>query len=248
MRRLIGDGAFLGRVKELRRFEFAAGELMGTDAMVARTGYTGEPVGFEMLIHPDAAPALWNAILDAGAPLGVVPAGLGARDSTRTEAGLPLHGHELAGGNAINPVEAGYGSFVKIHKPFFVGRRHMVRASVARDRQIVRFRVTGKGPRLVRPGHAVVDGRKGKFAGTVTSCTLAGETEIGMAIVSSKYAQPQTPLAIFAYTEKDGAPPSRKLTELSADDWLPISKSAVVIPRFPDPVRPFDPDAYSAEE
>jgi glycine hydroxymethyltransferase len=246
LRRLIGGNGFFARIRELRRFEFATGEMMGTSAVVARTGYTGEPVGYEILIHPEAAPALWNAILTAGESSGVRPAGLGARDSTRTEAGLPLHGHELEGGHRVNPIEAGYGSFVKNAKPFYVGRRAMVRASLDRARAVARFRVTGRGPRMVRPGHIVVEGRKGRFAGIVTSCTLVGESEVGMAIVGSAHAQPGTPLGIFAYTPKDGKPAAKGFNELAEGDWLPVSKSAVVVRRFPDPRNPFPQE--SSEE
>ncbi|MFH1438555.1 MAG: serine hydroxymethyltransferase [Pseudomonadota bacterium] len=245
LRRTIEDRGDFLRVAELRRFEFTGARVCGAHCYVARTGYTGEQIGFEMMVHPDAAPALWNGLLEAGEPLGVVPAGLGARDSTRTEAGLPLHGHELAGEHGVNPIEAGYGSFVKIHKPFFVGRKHMVKAAVGREREIIRFIVTGKGPRMVRPGHAVVDGRKGKVAGVVTSCTMTGDREMGMAVVSRRFARPGTLLAIFAYTEKDGAPAGKKFSELEASDWLPVSKTAVVLSRFPGPVNPF---TYESEE
>jgi glycine hydroxymethyltransferase len=239
LRRVVGRGPLYAGIRELRRFEFTTGEIMGAPVMVARTGYTGEPVGVEILIHPEAAPALWNAILSAGEPLGVLPAGLGARDSTRTEAGLPLHGHELAGEHRVSPIEAGYGSFVKIHKPFFVGRRHMVRASTRREREIVRFEVTGKGPRMIRPGHVVMEGRKGKYAGMVTSCTLAGGREVGMAIVTRNLARPGTPIALFPYTEKDGKPEAKGFVELGEGDWLPLGKTGTVIERFPDPRNPF---------
>lgn len=245
LKQVVGGGDFYARIRELRRFEFATGEVMGSDVIVARTGYTGESVGFEILVHPEVAPAVWNAILNVGEFYGVKPTGLGARDSTRMEAGLPLHGHELAGEHDVNPIEAGYGSFVKMHKPFFVGRKEMVRAALQREREIIRFEVTGKGPRMVRPGHVVMEGRKGKYAGIVTSCTLAGDKEVGMAIVGRKVAAEGTPLALLAYTSRDGAPSAKKLNELVEGDWLPVSKSAVVMSRFPDPKNPF---GYEGEE
>lgn len=76
-----------------------------------------------MFIHPDRAVELWNALMAAGEPFGMKPCGLAARDSTRTEAGLPLYGHEMAGAQNLNPADAGFGSFVKMYKPFFIGRR-----------------------------------------------------------------------------------------------------------------------------
>jgi len=247
LKKVIKNQSHFEKISELRRFEFTEVQILGSRVIVARTGYTGEKVGFELLIHPDEVAEIWNAILDAGMPIGVLPAGLGARDSTRTEAGLPLHGHELAGTYSVNPIEAGYGSFVKLHKPFFVGRKAMLKAAKERTRQIVRFKVTGKGPRMVRNGHIVVDGRKGKFIGMVTSCTLVGNTEIGMAIVDSAYAHQGTPLGICTYTDKDGIPSAKKFSELNSNDWIPLTKPAVVLSRFPDPNNPFDPEMYSKE-
>uniref|UniRef100_UPI001F56A6FA glycine cleavage system aminomethyltransferase GcvT n=1 Tax=Microbacterium lacticum TaxID=33885 RepID=UPI001F56A6FA len=91
---------------ELGYYAWAAGTFAGADLFVARTGYTGED-GFELLVPNAAAPALWDALLAAGKPLGLVPAGLAARDTLRLEAGMPLHGHELS--DAILPAQAGLG-------------------------------------------------------------------------------------------------------------------------------------------
>jgi glycine cleavage system T protein len=232
--RVIEDRAFVERIRALGRFEFAEGEALGAPLIAAATGYTGEEVGFELVTHPGAAPALWDAILERGAELGVKPAALGARDSTRTEAGLPLHGHELAGEHGVNPVEAGYGSFVKLHKPFFVGRQAMVEAATRRDREIVRFVVEGKGHRLIRPHHIVVDGRKGRYAGVVTSCTMAGEREVGMALVTRReLAREGSPLQIFPYTDRDRMPDSVNPLAMGDEDWIPISRPARVVIRFP---------------
>ena len=77
--------------------------LSGFDLVIARTGYTGEDVGYEIFVHPDRAVAFWELLLEAGKPFGIQPTGLAARDSTRTEAGLPLYGHELAGHFNISP-------------------------------------------------------------------------------------------------------------------------------------------------
>ncbi|MBM4320022.1 MAG: aminomethyl transferase family protein, partial [Deltaproteobacteria bacterium] len=238
------DSDFYSEIKELRRFDHAGGELLGAEVLVARTGYTGERLGFEILVHPDAAPLLWRALLQAGEPFGLLPAGLGARDSTRTEAGLPLHGHELAGEHGVDPIEAGYGSFVKLHKPFFVGRPAMLASALRRERQIVRFAAASEpGTRPIRPGHVVVEARKGSLAGRVTSCAFCGDREVGMAIVDSRFAAPQTRLAVFTCTDRDGAPAGKRMSELGPADWLPVSRPAVVLSRFPDPGDPFPRDA-----
>jgi glycine cleavage system T protein len=229
---IVLDGDFRARIHALGRFEFTEGEVFGMPLLVAGTGYTGEEVGFELVTHPEAAPRLWDMLLEEGAKHGLKPTALGARDSTRTEAGLPLHGHELAGEHEVNPVEAGYGSFVKLHKPFFVGRRAMVEAATKRDREIVRFVVEGRG-RLIRPGHIVVDGRKGRYAGIVTSCTLAGSREVGMAIVRRELGREDSPLQIFPYQKKDKMPEKVDLHGMSESDWVPISRAARVLRRFP---------------
>jgi glycine hydroxymethyltransferase len=183
-------------------------------------------------VHPDNAPRFWNLLLDKGGPLGVEPAGLGARDSTRTEAGLPLHGHELAGGHAVSPIEAGYGSFVRLHKPFFVGRKKMVDEATHSRRTIVRFRAASPGGKMVRPGNVVVDARRGEFAGVVTSCTAVGGWQIGMALVDPAVAAPGTRLSVYPLSEKDKVPPGKAVTDLAPGDRVVLPREAVVLTRF----------------
>jgi aminomethyltransferase len=101
------------------RFAFAEGSVAGRPALVAHTGYTGED-GWELYCAPDDAAALWQAILDAGQPHGIVPAGLGARDTLRLEAALPLYGHEL--GEETTPFESRLTWVVRMDKGDFVGR------------------------------------------------------------------------------------------------------------------------------
>ncbi len=150
--------------------------------IVSRTGYTGETFGYELFVHPDHAVAVWDLLLEKGEPFGIRPAGLAARDSTRMEAGFPLYGHELAGEYGIDPIEAGYGKFVKFHKPFFIGRRPLRTSPTRAKRKMIRFRAKG---RRFEIGDPVVDSR-GETIGNVTSCTLVGKTILGLAIVDSK--------------------------------------------------------------
>jgi aminomethyltransferase len=107
------DLASLGYYRSLR------GKVAGIECLVARTGYTGED-GFELFCDPRRAVALWDALLEAGVPLGLKPAGLGSRDTLRLEAGMPLYGNELD--REHNPFEANLGRVVKLEKGEFVGR------------------------------------------------------------------------------------------------------------------------------
>ncbi|MDI7269828.1 MAG: hypothetical protein QME96_17700, partial [Myxococcota bacterium] len=228
-----GPGAFRRRIERLGRFEFAEGEIDGAAALVSRTGYTGEDIGFEIYVHPDTAPPLWNRLLDVGAPHCVEIAGLGARDSTRTEAGLPLHGHELAGPHGVSPIEAGYGSFVHLHKPFFVGRRRMTEQAGGPARQIVRFRLSAQGGKMVRPGNVVVAGPRAEYAGVITSSTAVQGRQFGMALVASEFAVPGAVIHVYPLSEKDTPPPARALDAMAAGDRAVIPREGQVLTRFP---------------
>lgn len=197
LQKLTDDAELRADLARVPRTELIECELAGIPLVVTRTGYTGEEWGYEILVHPDDMVTLWNAILEAGEPLGVKPCGLGCRDSTRIEAGLPLYGHELAGPFEINPVEAGFPGYVKYHKPFFVGRRALLAQEDSRERELIRFRVNEKGTRRPQTGDPVVD-RRGNEIGKVTSCSIDVEGYlVGLAIVQKRYNVPETPIAIF---------------------------------------------------
>ena len=200
----------------------------GIPLIIARTGYCGEEWGYEILVHPDDAVRLWNAILKAGEPFGVKPAGLAARDSTRTEAGLPLYGHELAGPFDISPIEAGFPGYVKYHKPFFVGRDRLLAREAGRTREVIRFRANEKGVRRPHTGDPVVN-RKGQQIGHVTSCSIdtAGYL-LGLAIAEKRYNVPETPIAIFPL----GGKPLEEALIKGKRVALPVE--ATVLTRFPE--------------
>jgi glycine cleavage system T protein len=181
------DDATKAELARLKKLEFIFIDLNGIDVMVSRTGYTGEEIGYELYLHPNDAPKLWNMLLEKGEEFGIKPCGLGARDSTRTEAGFPLYGNELAGKDDIDPVEAGYGSFVRFHKPFFIGRKPLFDRHLDCNRAVVRFQMLAKGIRAVRPGYPVYN-LEGEDIGTVTSCTLVEGIQVGMALIDRKYA------------------------------------------------------------
>ena len=103
------------RIMALKRTELCEAVVGGFDLVVSRTGYTGEKMAFELFVHPERAEAFFQALLKAGEPFGLKPIGLGARDSLRTEAGLPLYGHEMGCGSGklgapdLGVAEGGFG-------------------------------------------------------------------------------------------------------------------------------------------
>jgi aminomethyltransferase len=177
----------------LRYYAIAEGTVAGIPALVARTGYTGED-GFEIFVDTARAEELWDALQAAGGPLGMVPVGLGARDTLRLEAGMPLYGNDLD--TSTNPYEAGLGSVVKLDKPEdFVGRaalRKIAEDGPARSR--VGLIVRGRG--IARHGYPVL--AEGKPTGVVTSGTQSPTlgVPIAMAYVAPGDARPGTMLAV----------------------------------------------------
>jgi aminomethyltransferase len=152
-------------VAALPRFACAEVEIAGRRVLAARTGYTGED-GWELFVaNADASP-LWNALLEAGAADGLVPVGLGARDTLRLEAALPLYGNDLD--ETTTPLEARLGWVVHFDKPSFVGRDALLAQREAGvQRRLCGFTIAERG--IARPGQAIlVDGRE---VGRVTSGT-----------------------------------------------------------------------------
>ena len=232
---LSDDPATRRRLAAMRRTDHDQLTLSGIDLIILRTGYTGEEWGYELLVHPDRAVELWNLLLAKGAPMGLKPCGLAARDSTRIEAGLPLHGHELAGDYGIGPAGAGFAPYVKFHKPFFVGRQAAVETDSKRKMEVIRFRVAEKGVRALRSGDPVVN-RRGQYIGRVTSCTLVGGNQIGMAYVERRYNEVGTEIGIFPLGHGEESP-ARLMRELSGGDKVALPVWAVVMKRMPDPLE-----------
>jgi glycine hydroxymethyltransferase len=202
------------------------------EVLIARTGYTGERTGYELFVNPDDVPRLWRAILKEGKKYGIKPAGLGARDSTRIEAGLPLYGHELAGPYKITPTEAACGYFVKLHKPFFVGREPTIKMEARREREIVRFEMTN-WKRVVWHADPVID-QHGFCIGFVTSAAVINGKQIGMAIIDRKFTKPGTQIGIIPLPRARKVEEKAKV-ELSPGDKVILHQEAVVISRFASP-------------
>ncbi len=182
-------------LEALKYYAIAAGQAAGAEALVARTGYTGED-GFELFLAPDAATGAWDRLLAAGLPEGLVPAGLGARDTLRLEAGMPLYGNEL--GPDTTPLEAGLDRLVKFDKSGdFVGRAALEAAREAGPRKrLVGLILRGRG--IARHGYPVYLPGEDSSVGEVTSGTLSptlGEA-IAMAYVPMSAVTPGTMLEV----------------------------------------------------
>jgi glycine hydroxymethyltransferase len=206
------------------------GNLAGYDLYVAQTGYTGEPAAFEIFIHPMAAAALWHALLEAGQPFGLRQIGLAARDSLRVEAGLPLYGHELAGPLGLNPADAGFPSYVKLYKSFFIGKAAYLAYERKRSARLVRFRFEEEHARMPRQGDVVVN-RKGRVVGEVTSCSIDTEGRLtGLAYVQSQVARVDTRLGVFQVESRGWA--TKPLADLKTGDQVQLHDDIIVIKRF----------------
>jgi aminomethyltransferase len=161
------------------------------DAVVSRTGYTGED-GFELIVGASSAERVWNALIESGKSHGILPCGLGARDTLRFEAAMPLYGHEL--NETVTPYAAGLSWAVKLEKGEFVGRDALTEAKAHPGQSRVGIRLEGK--RIARQGAEVF--HDGQPAGLVTSGTFAPtlEQSLAMAMVDPGSASPGTPLTV----------------------------------------------------
>jgi aminomethyltransferase len=171
----------------------AEGRVNGSAALIARTGYTGED-GFELFVEGADAPSLWRTLLERGAAAGLQPAGLGARDVLRLEAGMPLYGFELS--EEISPLAGGQGWAVKTAKPDFVGKGPILE-QLARDdyARIAGLVLEGRVP--ARGGYAVFAG--GERVGEIKSASLApavGNKNVATALVRKEAAAVGTALAV----------------------------------------------------
>jgi aminomethyltransferase len=168
-------------LRGIRSYSFAHGEVAGVRAMISRTGYTGED-GFELFISPNAAERVWMAVLEAGKPVNLLPAGLGARDTLRLEAAMRLYGQDIDETTTV--LEAGLGWIIGWDKGDFIGRQALMEQKQAGvPRRLMGFELVDPG--IARNGHEVfVHGEK---VGVVTSGTQTPflRKAIGMAYVSA---------------------------------------------------------------
>ena len=179
-------------VLALRRFRFARLAVAGVTAVVSNTGYTGSQ-GYEIYLEAGHTETVFERLLEAGSNAGLMPAGLGARDTLRLEAALPLYGHELD--DDTSPLQAGLGRFVKLQAAGFVGAEAIAaRAAAGHPQVLVGFELEDRG--VARAGHAI--SRGGESIGHVTSggpSPTLGRS-IGLGYVPPDAAEPGTALGI----------------------------------------------------
>ena len=200
-------------LSEIPYYAFTTGEFAGQkDVIISNTGYTGAG-GFELYFYPEAGEAIWNAIFEAGAPEGIKPIGLGARDTLRLEMGFCLYGNDLS--DTTSPLEAGLGWITK----FVEGKDFTARAILEKqkaeglNRKLVGFEMIDRG--IPRHGYELVNA-EGEKVGEVTSGTMSPirKIGIGMGYIQTAYATPGTEVFLDVRGRKLKAmvvkPPFRK--------------------------------------
>jgi aminomethyltransferase len=160
------------------------GKAAGIDCIISQTGYTGE-MGFELYCKSENTEAIWLKLLEAGSGKGLIPCGLGARDTLRLEAGMPLYGHEM--NETITPFEAALSFAVKMNKTDFIGKKAL-EGKETPERIRTGLKVTGRG--IVREECPVF--HQGKKIGITTSGTFLPwlKQSMAMALVSAEFANP----------------------------------------------------------
>lgn len=167
-------------------------EICGIKALVSRTGYTGED-GFEIYLPSNIAPELWDKLLEAGKDEGLVPVGLGARDTLRFEAALPLYGQEIS--QDISPLEAGLGRFVKLEKEYFIGKEALlIQKERGIKRRLIGFEMLDRG---IARSHYEVEAN-GKTIGFVTTGSFSPSLKknLGLALIENEYAAAGTEIEV----------------------------------------------------
>ncbi|GCE05159.1 glycine cleavage system aminomethyltransferase GcvT [Dictyobacter aurantiacus] len=179
-------------LKDMRYYRFVPGEVAGIHCLISRTGYTGED-GFELYCSSADAVGLWDSLLAAGQPKGLLPAGLGARDTLRLEAGLCLYGHELD--EQTNPLEARLGWTVKLAKGAFIGSEALQKVKEqGPKRLLVGVQLLERG--VPRGGYPLYAGEQ--QIGSLTSGAPGPTVQknIGMGYVDAAHAEPGTSIFV----------------------------------------------------
>ena len=180
-------------LSEIKYYTFTRGRVAGVDAIISRTGYTGED-GFEVYIAPAEAENVYRRILEQGKPLGLLPCGLGARDTLRLEAKMALYGNDID--ENTTPLDAGLGWIVKLDKGDFIGRDVLVKQKeTGLEKKLVGFEMVDRG--IGRHGYPVM--QDGKEVGLVTSGTHSPTLKkaIGLAYLPPRQSEVGTEFQIL---------------------------------------------------
>jgi len=172
----------------IKYYRFRQNKVLGVDAIISRTGYTGE-LGFELYFDKTHSLKIWDALLEAGGDLGLIPAGLGCRDTLRLEAGMALYGNDID--DAHTPLEAGLSWIVKMKKDDFNGKSILAnQIKNGLDKHLIGFELIGKG--IARTGFKLLS--DSQEIGVVTSGTMSISLNkpIGMAYVKPGFETPDT--------------------------------------------------------
>ena len=221
------DRAVSKQAESLKSFTFFETKLVGIDCIISRTGYTGAKIGFEIFVHPESAAKMWNLLIEAGA----VPCGLGARDSLRVEAGLPLYGHELDGPFNISPFEAGYGWAVKLTKEFFIGKATAEKTAKSYDMKVARIELPGeKGIRPVRQNDGMLI--NGIGTGFVLSSATAGNRQIALVYAIKEKIVEGTPVGVYYLARSESQKKMGKKENIDLGEKYDADINGKIVSRF----------------
>ncbi|PKL49657.1 MAG: hypothetical protein CVV39_02490, partial [Planctomycetes bacterium HGW-Planctomycetes-1] len=215
----------------MKSLSFIRAKYKDLDVIIASTGYTGAKVSFEIFVEPSKAGQLWDLILEKGKSLGIVPCGLGSRDSLRIEAGLPLYGHELAGDFNVSPFQAGYGWAVKLQKEKFIGKDAIAKKAEF-DTEVARLKFDGgKGVRPIRQLDGILNS-DGICIGQVLSCAGAGDKQIALALIKKEYNIVGKEVGVYYLARNAGHIQQGRKEKITLGDKLTADIKGQAVERF----------------
>ncbi|MFA5291421.1 MAG: glycine cleavage system aminomethyltransferase GcvT [Phycisphaerae bacterium] len=218
-------------VSGMKSLSFITAKAKDLNVIITSTGYTGAKVSYELFVHPDRAGQLWDMILEEGKGLGIVPCGLGSRDSLRIEAGLPLYGHELAGDFNISPFQAGYPWAVKLQKKNFIGKDAIAKKTDF-DTEVARLKFDGgKGIRPIRQLDGILSD-DGICIGQVLSCAGVGDKQIVLGLIKKEYNVAGKPAGVYYLARNQSHIQQGRKEKVNPGEKLNADIKGQVVERF----------------
>ena len=185
LQRLLNDRQSHTLLRNLKKAQITKLLTSEFPGWIARRGYTGESLGYELFVPESYVQSLWNALLDAGHDYDLAPIGLSAGESLRIEAGLPLYGKELAGRYRISPLEAGLGSSINFEKPFFIGRQHILAYSPSR--KMVRLHAELDTATLAKLEPEILNDAGNSIGVTTSAVSVSGQF-FGLGLLNNEHS------------------------------------------------------------